>query len=109
LISTYGDKVTFTADLLSKDQFYGAEKNKPFKIEADGKVLYDRLNADGSNRPEADPNPSEDATALYGEKGGRVRYWGPIVPKEGNAWWGGPTAGKLQALHQNIDELIRTK
>lgn len=104
----YGGKIVVEKHMLTSDQFYGADKNKPFKIELNGVVLYDRLKPDGSNKPpEDDKYPSEDATAEFGEKGGRARTWGPIIVKEGNSWWGGKTQGKLEELHKAIQAQLK--
>ena len=66
-------------------------ENKVFKVTIDGEEAYNRLTAEGGNRKDEDPHPSEDA-----------RTWGPIVPHKGNKWWGGPTPGKLAALKEKV-------
>lgn len=84
--------------------FYGADRNKPFRVLVAGNVVYDRLNEDGTNKPEdEDPYPSDEAVEKFGERGGRVRFWGPIIPKEGNKFWGSLTPGKLTLVHNAID------
>jgi hypothetical protein len=84
--------------------FYGADGNKPYRLTVAGTVVYDRLNEDGTNKVDGeDPQPSDEAVQQFGERGGRVRFWGPIIPAEGNKFWGGLTPGKLKLVHDAID------
>ena len=73
-------------------------ENKAFNVSVDGTEVYNRLNADKTNRTDTDPNPSTD-----GGKANAGGNWGPIVPKEGNDWWGTATPGKLAAIKAAID------
>jgi hypothetical protein len=61
-------------------------------------VVYDRLNADHSNRTDVDPNPSED-----GGKANAGGSWGPVICTEGNDGWGAATPGKRAALKAASD------
>lgn len=87
------------------EDFYGADGNKPYRLTVAGQVVYDRLNEDGTNKPDGeDPEPSDEVTEQFGERGGRVRFWGPIIPTEGNKSWGGLTPGKLKL----VDDAVAT-
>ena len=83
--------------------------NKPYRLLVGDTVVYSRLTVDGTNFPDADDkNPSEEAVSEFGERGGRARFWGPIIPTEGNKFWGGRTPGKLQMVYDAIDEQLKS-
>ena len=108
LTDAYGDKVVFSNTPLSAEEM---GENKAFNVSVDGTEVYNRLNADKTNRTDTDPNPSTD-----GGKANAGGNWGPIVPKEGNDWWGTATPGKrkwylhsiplVQIQIQNTDLLL---
>jgi hypothetical protein len=98
MADSYGDKVVFTNTGLTKEQM---GDNKDFNVSVDGEVVYNRLNEDGSNRTDADPNPSEDGGKANGGADGGS--WGPVICTEGNDWWGTVTTGKVAAIKAAID------
>ena len=93
----YGEKVTFTSVPQTKEEM---GENKSFKVSVDGAVVYNRLNDDGSNRTDTDPNPSTDGNGGKANAGGS---WGPIICTDGNDWWGSPTPGKVAMIKAAID------
>jgi hypothetical protein len=97
MADSYGDKVTFTETGLTNEQM---GENKDFNVSVDGTVVYNRLNDDGSNHTDTDPNPTDDGNGGKANAGGS---WGPVICKEGNDWWGSPTTGKLAAIKAVID------
>ena len=100
MADSYGDKVVFTNTALSREEM---GDNKDFKVSVDGAVVYNRLNDDGSNRTDTDPNPS------VGRNGGKANAggsWGPIVATTGNDWWGSTTPGKVAAIKAVINAKI---
>ena len=95
MTDSYGDKVVFTNTPLTSEEM---GDNKDFNVSIDGVVVYDRLNADKSNRTDVDPNPSDD-----GGKANAGGSWGPIICTAGNDWWGSTTPGKVAAIKAAID------
>ena len=79
-------------------------ENKAFNVSVDGTEVYNRLNADKTNRTDTDPNPSTD-----GGKANAGGNWGPIVPKEGNDWWGTATPGKRKWYLHSIPLVYKYK
>lgn len=107
LEQTFPGKLSFNLTWQEKDEMQAPDFNKPMRVVVGGTEVYNRLQPDGSNKVAADdPHPSDDATAEFGEKGGRVRQWGPIIVSGGNAWWGGPTPGKVEAARAAIAGLL---
>ena len=94
MTDSFGDKIAFTNTPLTAEQM---GENKDFQVTVGGEVVYDRLNADKSNRTDADPNPSED-----GGKANAGGSWGPVICATGNDWWGSATPGKVAAIKAAI-------
>ena len=97
MLTAYGEKVTFTSVPQTKEEM---GENKSFKVTVDGAVVYNRLNDDGSNRTDTDPNPSTDGNGGKANAGGS---WGPIICTDGNDWWGSSTPGKVAMIKAAID------